>query len=201
MCSSDLFAFVEAEIKGYGPKLLGERGRGELVAQALEAWQRGKTGYPLVDAGMRELWHTGGMHNRVRMVVGSFLVKDLLLSWHKGQEWFWKTLVDADLANNAASWQWVAGCGVDAAPYFRILNPCIQSQKFDPNGTYIKTWVPELQALDPPYIHSPWEAPADILKKAGVQLGVTYPFPIVDHALARKRALEALRTCSIELSV
>jgi deoxyribodipyrimidine photo-lyase len=173
----------------------------ETNSQALEAWQRGKTGYPLVDAGMRELWHTGGMHNRVRMVVGSFLVKDLLLPWQKGQEWFWDTLVDADLANNAVSWQWVAGCGVDTAPYFRILNPSIQSQKFDPNGTYIKTWVPELQALDSPYIHSPWEAPADILEKAGVQLGGTYPFPIVDHALARKRALEALRTCSVELSI
>lgn len=159
---------------------------------ALEAWQRGKTGYPLVDAGMRELWHTGWMHNRVRMIVASFLVKDLLLPWQTGEAWFWDTLVDADLANNAASWQWVAGCGADAAPYFRIFNPSLQSQKFDPEGAYIKKWVPELQALEPPYIHSPWQAPPGILEKAGVKLGTTYPFPIVDHGVVRKRALEAL---------
>lgn len=162
--------------------------------QALNAWQQGKTGYPLIDAGMRELWHTGWMHNRVRMVVASFLVKDLLLPWQTGEAWFWDTLVDADLANNAASWQWVAGCGADAAPYFRIFNPSLQSQKFDPEGAYIKKWVPELQALDPPYIHSPWQAPAEILEKAGIQLGKTYPFPIVDHGIARKKALEALNS-------
>ncbi|MBY0291747.1 MAG: DNA photolyase family protein [Alphaproteobacteria bacterium] len=168
----------------------------EVDADALKAWQIGKTGYPLVDAGMRELWHTGGIHNRVRMVVASFLVKHLLLPWQKGEEWFWDTLVDADLANNAVSWQWVAGCGVDAAPYFRIFNPSLQSQKFDFKGTYIKRWVPELQALDSPYIHSPWQASLEVLEMAGIKLGMTYPFPIVDHAFARKRALEALKTTS-----
>lgn len=158
--------------------------------QALIAWQKGKTGYPLVDAGMRELWHTGWMHNRVRMIVASFLVKDLLLPWQDGEEWFWDTLVDADLANNAANWQWVAGCGTDAAPYFRIFNPTLQSQKFDPEGTYIKRWVPELGKLDSPYIHCPWNAPFHVLEEAGIQLGRTYPFPIIDHDFARKRALE-----------
>ena len=168
----------------------------KMDSQALKTWQIGKTGYPLVDAGMRELWHTGWMHNRVRMIVASFLVKDLLIPWQKGEEWFWDTLVDADLANNATSWQWVAGCGADAAPYFRIFNPCLQSEKFDPTGAYIKKWIPELQALDAPHIHSPWQAPSEVLKKAEVQLGTTYPFPIVDHAFARNRALAALRTLS-----
>ena len=166
----------------------------EVDADTLKAWQTGKTGYPLVDAGMRELWHTGSMHNRVRMVVASFLVKHLLLPWQKGEEWFWDTLVDANLANNAVSWQWVAGCGADAAPYFRIFNPILQSQKFDFKGTYIKQWVPELRALDFPYIHSPWQTPPEVLKKAEIKLGTTYPFPTVDHAFARKRALEALKT-------
>ena len=164
---------------------------------ALKSWQTGKTGYPLVDAGMRELWHTGGMHNRVRMIVASFLVKHLLLPWQKGEEWFWDTLVDADLANNAVSWQWVAGCGADAAPYFRIFNPSLQSQKFDFKGTYIKQWVPELQTLDSPYIHSPWQAPPEVLERAGIKLGTTYPFPIVDHAFARKRALGILQSLSV----
>lgn len=166
----------------------------EVNVDALKAWQTGKTGYPLVDAGMQELWHTGTMHNRVRMVVASFLVKHLLLPWQKGEEWFWDTLVDADLANNAVSWQWVAGCGADAAPYFRIFNPTLQSQKFDPKGTYIKEWVPELQALDSVYIHSPWQASSEVLERSGIQLGTTYPFPIIDHAFARERALEALKT-------
>jgi deoxyribodipyrimidine photo-lyase len=170
----------------------------EKNADALKAWQTGKTGYPLVDAGMRELWHTGSMHNRVRMVVASFLVKHLLLPWQKGEEWFWDTLVDADLANNAVSWQWVAGCGADAAPYFRIFNPSLQSQKFDAKGTYIKQWVPELHALDAPYIHSPWQTPIEILKRAGIKLGTTYPFPIVDHDFARKRALEAIQTLLVK---
>ena len=146
---------------------------------------------------MRELWHTGGMHNRVRMIVASFLVKHLLLPWQKGEEWFWDTLVDADLANNAVSWQWVAGCGADAAPYFRIFNPSLQSQKFDFKGTYIKHWVPELQTLDSPYIHSPWQAPPEVLERAGIKLGTTYPFPIVDHAFARKRALGILQSLSV----
>jgi len=166
----------------------------ERDSEALKAWQIGKTGYPLVDAGMRELWHTGVMHNRVRMVVASFLVKHLLLPWQKGEEWFWDTLVDADLANNSVSWQWVAGCGADAAPYFRIFNPTLQSQKFDPEGTYIKQWITELQPLDSVYIHSPWQASSEVLERAGIQLGTTYPFPIIDHAFARKRALEALKT-------
>lgn len=168
----------------------------EVDADALKAWQSGKTGYPLVDAGMRELWHTGSMHNRVRMVVASFLVKHLLIPWQKGEEWFWDTLVDADLANNAVSWQWVAGCGADAAPYFRIFNPSLQSQKFDAKGTYIKQWVPELQALNSTYIHAPWKAPPEVLERAGLKLGTTYPLPIVDHDFSRKRALEALRVLS-----
>jgi len=162
-------------------------------SEALKAWQEGKTGYPIVDAGMRELWHTGWMHNRVRLIVASFLVKDLLIPWQKGEEWFWDTLVDADLANNAASWQWVAGCGIDAAPFFRIFNPVLQSQKFDPQGVYIKKWVPELVSLGAPHIHAPWDAPPEILKKASVKLGKNYPPPIIDHAFARQRALDAFR--------
>lgn len=160
----------------------------------LRAWQRGKTGYPFVDAGMRQLWATGWMHNRVRMVVGSFLVKHLLLPWQEGTKWFFDTLVDADLASNTLGWQWTAGCGADAAPYFRIFNPVGQGEKFDPDGTYIRTWVPELAGLPAPYIHRPWEAPAGVLAMAGVNLGKNYPRPIVDHDLARKRALEALAT-------
>jgi deoxyribodipyrimidine photo-lyase len=161
--------------------------------RALRAWTRGKTGYPLVDAGMRELWHTGWMHNRVRMVVASFLVKHLLIGWHEGAAWFWDTLVDADLANNTLGWQWVAGCGADAAPYFRIFNPVIQGEKFDPTGRYVRRWVPELLGLPDEWIHKPWKAPASILKKAGVELGTTYPSPIIDHEEARERALGALR--------
>ncbi len=157
----------------------------------LRAWQRGQTGYPLVDAGMRELWTTGWMHNRVRMVVGSFLVKHLLIPWQRGAEWFWDTLVDADLANNTLGWQWCAGCGADAAPYFRIFNPVLQGEKFDPEGEYVKRWVPELGGLPVRWIHKPWDAPADVLATAKVELGSTYPKPIVDHAAARARALEA----------
>ncbi len=159
--------------------------------EALKRWQRGKTGYPLVDAGMRQLWQTGYMHNRVRMVVGSFLVKDLRLHWRCGEDWFWDTLCDADLANNSASWQWVAGSGADAAPYFRIFNPVKQSQKFDPNGNYIRRFVPELTKLPDEHIHAPWEAPAEVLDAAGVELGSTYPEPMVDHSKARQIALEA----------
>jgi deoxyribodipyrimidine photo-lyase len=159
---------------------------------ALRAWQRGLTGYPLVDAGMRQLWQTGWMHNRVRMVVASFLVKHLLLDWREGESWFWDTLVDADVANNPASWQWVAGSGADAAPYFRIFNPVLQGEKFDPRGDYVRRWVPELAALPAQVIHAPWKAPAAVLAKAGVTLGETYPAPIVDHDAARERALAAL---------
>ena len=161
---------------------------------ALARWQMGQTGYPLVDAGMRELWATGWMHNRVRMVVASFLVKHLLLDWQQGEAWFWDTLVDADLANNAASWQWVAGSGADAAPYFRIFNPVLQGEKFDADGAYVRRWVPELALMPDAWLHKPWLAPADIRRQAGVVLGRTYPLPIVDHAEARDRALAALAT-------
>lgn len=160
-------------------------------AKALRAWQRGRTGYPIVDAGMRGLWTTGWMHNRVRMIVASFLVKDLLIPWQRGAEWFWDTLVDADLANNTLGWQWVAGCGADAAPFFRVFNPVGQGERFDPNGDYVRRWVPELAKLPTKWIHQPWEAPAAVLRAARVGLGRTYPRPIVKHAAARKCALRA----------
>lgn len=158
---------------------------------ALTAWRRGATGYPFVDAGMRELWATGWMHNRVRMVCASFLVKHLLIDWRVGEAWFWDTLVDADAASNAANWQWVAGCGADAAPYFRIFNPVAQGRKFDPDGAYVRRWVPELAGLPPATIHEPWAAPGAQLAAAGVRLGETYPLPIVAHDAARRRALDA----------
>jgi len=159
--------------------------------EALGAWQRGHSGYPIVDAGMRELWQSGWMHNRVRMVAASFLVKDLLIDWREGAAWFWDTLVDADLANNAASWQWVAGSGADAAPYFRVFNPVLQGERFDPEGSYVRRWVPELARLPAEWIHQPWKAPERVLAEAGVSLGRTYPHPIVDHKAARDRALAA----------
>lgn len=161
-------------------------------AAALRAWQRGRTGYPIVDAGMRQVWHTGWMHNRVRMIVASFLIKHLLLPWQDGEAWFWDTLVDADLASNSASWQWVAGSGADAAPYFRIFNPVLQGAKFDPDGTYVRRWVPELARVPASMIHAPWAAAPIDLADAGVVLGRDYPMPIVDHAAARARALAAL---------
>ena len=160
-------------------------------AKTLRAWQRGQTGYPIVDAGMRELWHTGVMHNRVRMVVASFLVKHLLIDWRQGEKWFWDTLVDADPGSNPASWQWVAGSGADAAPYFRIFNPVLQGEKFDPDGAYVSKWVPELAHLPAKLIHQPWEAAPMELAAAGVTLGKTYPEPMVDHKAARARALAA----------
>ncbi|MFG1298788.1 deoxyribodipyrimidine photo-lyase [Xanthobacter sp. V3C-3] len=160
----------------------------------LKAWRRGLTGYPLVDAGMRQLWQTGWMHNRVRMVVASFLAKHLLMDWRAGEDWFWDTLVDADPANNPASWQWVAGSGLDAAPYFRIFNPVTQGEKFDPDGDYVRAFVPELARLPAPLIHRPWTADAGTLAAAGVRLGTTYPRPAVDHAAARERALRAFES-------
>ena len=161
--------------------------------EGLKAWQRGRTGYPIVDAGMRQLWASGWMHNRVRMIVASFLVKDLLVPWQAGADWFLDTLVDADLANNSASWQWVAGCGTDAAPYFRIFNPVLQGKKFDPLGDYVRRWVPELARLPAKLIHEPWQAGLDEQKAANVIIGEDYPEPIVDHGKARDLALESYR--------
>ncbi|MGA0600544.1 cryptochrome/photolyase family protein [Caulobacter sp. KR2-114] len=160
-------------------------------AEALEAWRRGQTGYPIVDAGLRELWTTGWMHNRVRMIVASFLVKHLLIDWREGEAWFWDTLVDADLANNVCNWQWVAGSGADAAPFFRIFNPILQGERFDADGAYVRRWVPELAKLPAKLIHQPWTADPALLRAAGVALGQTYPKPIVGHARARERALQA----------
>ncbi len=161
--------------------------------QRLRAWQRGQTGYPIVDAGMRQLWRTGWMHNRVRMIVASFLVKHLRIPWREGAAWFWDTLVDADLASNTLGWQWSAGCGADAAPYFRIFAPVLQGEKFDAAGDYVRRWVPELARMPAHYLHSPWLAPAEVLAQAGVRLGGTYPRPIVDHATARNEALAAFQ--------
>jgi len=157
------------------------------------AWRRGRTGVPIVDAGMRQLWRTGWMHNRVRMIAASFLVKHLLIDWRVGQDWFWDTLVDADLASNAASWQWVAGSGADAAPFFRVFNPVLQGRKFDPDGAYVRRFVPELARLPAEHVHAPWEAPEAVLSAAGLTLGRDYPRPIVDLAAGRARALAALR--------
>jgi len=158
---------------------------------ALHAWQRGQTGYPIVDAGMRELWQTGYMHNRVRMIAASFLTKHLLIPWQAGQRWFWDTLVDADLANNSCGWQWVAGSGADAAPYFRIFNPTLQGRKFDTRGRYIRRWLPELADLPDRYLHEPAIAPPALLAELKLQLGHDYPLPIVEHRAARDSALTA----------
>jgi deoxyribodipyrimidine photo-lyase len=164
--------------------------------KSLRAWQKGQTGYPIVDAGMRQLWATGWMHNRVRMITASFLIKHLMQDWRRGEEWFWDTLVDADLANNAAGWQWTAGSGADASPYYRIFAPVTQGEKFDADGTYVRRWVPELAQMPAKFIHKPWEAPPHLLAQAGVTLGKTYPRPMVDHAQARARALAAFKTLS-----
>ena len=158
-----------------------------------EAWKSGNTGYPIVDAGMRELRQTGYMHNRVRMIAASFLIKHLLIDWRRGEAWFWERLADADPANNTASWQWVAGCGADAAPYFRIFNPIIQGQKFDPDGQYTKRYVPELNGLSGKMLFSPWLAKSDLLENANIQLGQSYPAPIVEHDFARNRALDIFK--------
>ena len=162
-------------------------------AEALKAWQKGMTGYPIVDAGMRQLWTTGWMHNRVRMIVASFLVKHLLIDWRDGEAWFWDTLVDADPGNNPMNWQWVAGSGADAAPYFRIFNPVTQGEKFDPKGAYVREWVPEIAELPDKFVHAPWTAGSEVLGKAKLTLGKDYPKPVVDLDAGRERALVALR--------
>lgn len=191
-----LYHFNDLPHKNWQPKF--DRFAWRRDELLLSRWQRGETGYPFVDAGMRELWQTGYMHNRVRMVVASFLVKNLLLDWREGEAWFWDCLLDADLANNAASWQWVAGCGADAAPYFRIFNPVAQGQKFDPGGTYTRRYVPELAALPDKYLFCPWQAPAAVLERAGVALGETYPAPVVDLKHSRELALSAFKQLSSE---
>jgi deoxyribodipyrimidine photo-lyase len=162
-------------------------------AALLRAWQRGETGIPLVDAGMRELWVTGTMHNRARMITASFLTKHLRLHWREGARWFWDTLVDADLANNTLNWQWVAGCGADAAPWFRIFNPVLQGKKFDPDGKYVARWLPALSKLPARYRHAPWLAPETVLNRADIELGVDYPLPVIDLAEGRAAALDAYR--------
>ncbi len=162
-----------------------------VYAQELRLWQRGQTGFPIIDAGMRELWHTGWMHNRVRMIVASLLTKNLLIPWQEGAAWFWDTLVDADLASNSLGWQWTAGCGADAAPYFRIFNPVLQGERFDPAGGYVRRWVPELARLPARTIHQPWLATESSLTDYGVRLGIDYPRPIVDLKTSRERALAA----------
>ncbi|OXT00237.1 hypothetical protein B7H23_08690 [Notoacmeibacter marinus] len=159
----------------------------------LRAWRKGRTGYPIVDAGMRQLWQTGWMHNRVRMIVASFLTKHLMVHWKRGEEWFHDTLIDFDPANNAFNWQWTAGSGADAAPFFRIFAPVTQGRKFDSEGNYVRAFVPELAALPAKFIHAPWEAPDDVLSEAGVKLGSDYPRPMVDHSVARERALDAFK--------
>lgn len=160
----------------------------------MRAWQQGRTGVPIVDAGMRQLWATGWMHNRVRMIAASLLVKNLQIHWLEGARWFWETLVDADLAANTLNWQWVAGCGADSAPFFRIFNPVLQGEKFDPEGDYVRRWVPELRELPAPHVHAPWRAPERILQAAGVRLAHSYPQPVVDLAASRAAALELFRT-------
>jgi deoxyribodipyrimidine photo-lyase len=185
-----LFHFPQLPEKSFRPEF--EKFPWRKDSKALRRWQQGKTGFPIVDAGMRQLWHTGWMHNRVRMVAASVLVKHLLVDWRDGQDWFWDTLVDADLPNNAAGWQWVAGCGADAAPYFRVFNPVLQGQKFDPDAVYVRRWVPEIATLPDKYIHAPWTAPEEVLSEADIRLGIDYPHPIVQPEVGRRRALDAL---------
>lgn len=182
-----LYHFPETLTQALNPRFQNFDWRTD--ARQLKAWQQGQTGYPIVDAGMRQLWQTGWMHNRVRMIVASFLCKDLLIDWQAGADWFWDTLVDADLANNTLNWQWVAGCGADAAPFFRIFNPVSQGEKFDPQGAYVRTWLPELANLPNKWLHKPWQAPAEVLNAAELSLGTDYPEPLIDHAEARERAL------------
>ncbi len=191
-----LYHFPQLPEQPLQPKFANFRWR--VDEPALRRWQHGQTGIPIIDAGMRQLWQHGWMHNRVRMLVASFLTKHLLISWQTGQRWFWNTLLDADLANNSQGWQWCAGCGTDAAPYFRIFNPVTQAQRFDPEGVYVRRFVPELAALPNQKIHAPWTAGADILQRAGVVLGKTYPLPLVDLGHGRERALQAWRNMRAE---
>jgi deoxyribodipyrimidine photo-lyase len=184
-----LFHWPEIQHKNFNAKFDHFSWRSS--ADDLKAWQFGNTGVPIIDAGMRELYQTGYMHNRIRMVVGSFLVKNLLIDWREGERWFWDTLLDADMASNSSGWQWVAGSGADAAPYFRVFNPILQGEKFDKEGEYVKQYCPELKKLPKKFIHKPWEAPAEILKACGIELGKDYPKPIVDLKESRKRALDA----------
>ncbi|MGJ8681995.1 cryptochrome/photolyase family protein [Paraglaciecola sp.] len=192
-----LYHFPTLPDKNFSPKFEHFRWRNDPAS--LKNWQQGQTGIPIIDAGMRELWQTGTMHNRVRMLVGSFLVKNLLIEWQQGAAWFWDCLLDADLASNSASWQWVAGTGADAAPYFRIFNPVTQGQKFDSRGDYIRKYCPELNDLPDKYIHNPWDAPAEVLTSAKVRLGKDYPAPIVDLKLSRQRALDTFKEKEIPL--
>ncbi len=190
-CWHLLFHFPDLATKNYDSSFDAFHWGGS--AQRSEAWQRGQTGYPVVDAAMRQLWQTGWMHNRMRMVAASFLSKHLLTHWRQGEQWFWDTLVDADAASNPANWQWVAGSGADAAPYFRIFNPILQGEKFDPDGDYVRRYVPEIASLPDKVIHKPWQASRAALEEAGIELGKTYPQPIVDHGQARDKALAAYK--------
>lgn len=185
-----LFHREDIAIKSMQPKYERMGWRGE--QHDLLAWQRGQTGIPIVDAGMREMWETGFMQNRVRMLTASFLTKNLLVDWRVGEAWFWDCLIDADVANNPGNWQWVAGSGLDAAPYFRIFNPVTQGEKFDGDGSYVRRWIPELAQLQDKWLHRPAEAPKDVLNAAGVTISATYPAPIVDLQVSRSRALAAV---------
>ncbi|SFB36733.1 deoxyribodipyrimidine photo-lyase type I [Rhizobium sp. NFR07] len=190
-CHSLLIEFPELDSKNWDDKF--DPFEWHYDAKEFRAWTKGMTGYPIVDAGMRQLWKYGFMHNRVRMITASFLIKDLMIDWRKGEKWFRDTLVDADPANNSANWQWVAGSGADASPFFRIFNPILQGEKFDADGDYVREHVPELEKLERKYIHKPFDAPAHVLEKAGIELGKTYPKPIIDHGFARDRALAAYK--------
>lgn len=184
-----LFHRDDIASKSMTPKY--ERMRWRVTQDDLTAWQRGQTGIPLVDAGMREMWETGFMQNRVRMLTASFLAKNLLIDWRLGETWFWDCLIDADVANNPGNWQWIAGSGLDAAPFFRIFNPTTQGEKFDTDGSYVRRWVPELAGLPDNWLHRPAEAPQHVQIAAGVVIGDTYPAPMVDLQASRSRALEA----------
>ncbi|MDQ6647756.1 MAG: FAD-binding domain-containing protein, partial [Pseudomonadota bacterium] len=181
-----LFHFPKTPTENFNPRFAHFPWAPADEAQ-LKRWQQGRTGIPLVDAGMRELWHTGWMHNRLRMIVASFLTKNLRQHWGHGAKWFWDTLVDADLANNTLGWQWVAGCGADAAPYFRVFNPVTQSKKFDPDGVYLRRWLPELADAPLKLLHEPWNNPS-LLQRSG------YPAPMVDLSISRRDALVAYQS-------